>query len=111
MESSTELRLWTSDREKRQKGVGLNVIERWTEEIIGDPGEAHKDLTGAFTQWCLSPDQCRGRLYKGDYFHGHSESDAVFLKDTSYTGDLKIADDLFTVQSGGLQNAKRLPMS
>ena len=31
---------------------------------------------------------CSGRLHEGDYFDGHSKSDAAFLQDTDYTGVL-----------------------
>ena len=71
---------------KRQKGMDLNILEGRTGEIIGDPVEAHKELTGDFTKWFEGPEWCRGRLHEGDYFEGHSESDAAFLQDTNYTG-------------------------
>ena len=35
---------------KQQKRVDLNVLESQTGEIIGYPVEAHKELTGAFSQ-------------------------------------------------------------
>ena len=71
---------------KRRKGVDLNVLESRIGEVLGDPVEAHKALTGAFSQWFSGPTWCKGRLHEGDYFEGLSESDAAFLQDTCYTG-------------------------
>ena len=45
---------------KRQKGVDLNVIEGTTGEVIGEPTEAHKELTGSFRKWLIGPDWCQG---------------------------------------------------
>ena len=66
--------------------MDLNILESRTGRIIGDLVEAHKELNGEFTQCFAGPGWCRGQLHEGDYFEGHSESDAAFLQDTIYTG-------------------------
>ena len=55
-------------RNKRQKMVDINMIEDTTGEVIGEPTEAHKELTGAFRKWFTGPDWCQGSLHDGEYF-------------------------------------------
>ena len=76
---------------KRHKGIDLNVLESSTGEMIGEPVEAHKELTGAFRQWFTGPDWCQGRLHEGEYFAEGTDSADAFLRDTQYTG---VPDDL-----------------
>ena len=66
--------------------MDLNVLESRKGEIIGDPVEAHKVLSEAFSQWFPGLEWWWERLHKRDYFDDNSKSDAAFMQDTNYTG-------------------------
>ena len=40
---------------KRQKRANLNILEGRTGDKIGDPVEAHKELTREFIKWVEGP--------------------------------------------------------
>ena len=61
------------------------MIEGTAVEVIGEPTEAHKELTGAFCKWCTEPDWCQGSLHDGEYFNNGSDNAGAFLRDTQYT--------------------------
>ena len=62
------------------------MIEGTAGEVIGEPVEAHKELTGAFRKWFTGPDWCHGSLHEGEYFNTGSDNAEAFLRDTQYTG-------------------------
>ena len=61
------------------------MLETGNGAVIGDPVNAHRELTGAFRASFMGPEWSRVQVHEGNYFTGGTDSEGAFMQDTQNT--------------------------